>query len=376
VVGPGARDGRVITGGSWDVDLEALSQLVRVVVEYTQYDSLVESLRAGETVELEFDIAAEFVSGPVEQFNVVAELRGSEFPQEYVIVQGHIDGWDGAQGACDNGTGVATTLEAARLLSGLGIAPRRTIRFVLYSGEEQGLFGSRGYVRRHEEELERISIVLNHDNGTNFLRGIGPTSAMLADFEEVFAPIQELDPERPFELRVSPGLTPGPSDHAPFIEAGVPAFHWDQSEEGYRRLHHTQHDTLAEVNDADQSHSSRVVALAAWRFAALDHLVDRTRMRQPSPRRMGVYLNQDDGRLVDSVVEGSLAAGAGWQAGDRILAIDDVVVESRGEIQAELQRGGPRKVVRLERAGAELETVLDYSEDPMERERQEWQEGK
>jgi hypothetical protein len=307
---------------------------------------------------------------------VVAELRGSEFPQEYVIVQGHIDGWDGAQGACDNGTGVATTLEAARLLSGLGIAPRRTIRFVLYSGEEQGLFGSRGYVRRHEEELERISIVLNHDNGTNFLRGIGPTSAMLADFEEVFAPIQELDPERPFELRVSPGLTPGPSDHAPFIEAGVPAFHWDQSEEGYRRLHHTQHDTLAEVNDADQSHSSRVVALAAWRFAALDHLVDRTRMRQPSPRRMGVYLNQDDGRLVDSVVEGSLAAGAGWQAGDRILAIDDVVVESRGEIQAELQRGGPRKVVRLERAGAELETVLDYSEDPMERERQEWQEGK
>ncbi|MCB9915899.1 MAG: M20/M25/M40 family metallo-hydrolase [Planctomycetes bacterium] len=372
LLAPGSRDGRLTMTGSWERPRREGPLDVRVL--YDDYVALRDELEAGAARELELDVRNAFVDGPVTQYNVVADLVGRERPDEYVLVQGHIDAFDGAQGACDNGTGVATTLEAARLLASLDERPRRTIRFVLYSGEEQGLYGSRGYVRDHADELERVSVVLNHDNGTNYLAGIGPTLAMLADFEHVFAPVQALDPERPFALRVSPGLTPGPSDHAPFVEAGVPAFHWDQSQEGYRRLHHTQHDTLAEVDDADQRHSARVIALAAWRFAELDHLVDRTRLRRPEPRRMGVYLAREDSRVVENVVPGGLAEGAGWRVGDVIVAIDGMEVQDSKQIAAELQKGGPQKRVVLERGAERVESVLDYTDDPQEAERRAWEE--
>jgi len=371
---PGARDGRIVTGGSMRVDWDDLPTLVRVTVTYEDFASLRDQVEEGTAVELEFDVRNQFLHGPIPQYNVITEIEGSEFPDEFVIVQGHMDAWDGAQGACDNGTGMATTMEAARLIMEAGIVPRRTIRFVFYTGEEQGLLGSRGYVERHIDELERVSIVLNHDNGTNYLKGIAATEAMLEDFEHVFAPIQRLDPTRPFEIRQVPGLRPGPSDHAPFVEAGVPAFHWDQSNAGYRRLHHTQHDTLAEVNHDDQRHSSLVVALAAVRFANLDHLVDRSYMREPDPRRMGVFLGGDSGTVLERVVDGGRAAEAGWKTGDRILTIDGVAITERAEVVAELQKGGPKKVVVLEREGEEVETTLDYSDDPLEVERKAWRE--
>lgn len=373
-VQPGLRDGRLRTGGSHRITWEELPRLVRVTVLHDQFRDLEVRLEAGQAVELEFDVPNQFLHGPLTQHNVIVDIEGSEFPDEFVIVQGHMDAWDGAQGACDNGTGVATTMEAARLIQEAGIVPRRTIRFVFYTGEEQGLLGSRGFVERHVDELDRVSIVLNHDNGTNFLRGIAATDAMLEDFEAVFAPIRRLDPERPFEVRRVPGLRPGPSDHAPFVEAGVPAFHWDQSEEGYRRLHHTQHDTLAEVDHDDQRHSALVVALAAVRFAELDHLVDRSFMREPEPRRMGVFLGGESGTVVERVSAGSLAAEAGWQAGDRVLAVDGEEVSSRDGLVAAVQAGGARKTVLLRRGEEELESVLDWSDDPLEAERAAWRE--
>jgi hypothetical protein len=375
-IAPGSRDGRLVTGGSWDIEWDDLPTLVRITLVFEEFEQLAKDVEAAATagaepVRLEFEIGSQFLHGPIPQYNVVADIRGSEWPDEYVIVQAHIDAWDGAQGACDNGTGVATTLEAARLIQVAEIRPRRTIRFVLYSGEEQGLHGSRGYVDLHVEELERISVVFNHDNGTNYLRGIGVTSAMLEDFHAVFAPIQRLDPERPFEVREVTGLRPGPSDHSPFVSAGVPAFHWDQSNEGYRRLHHTQHDTLEEVDDADQSHSALVIAMAALGFANLDHRVDRSFMREPEPRRVGVYL-ADSGRELERVVPDSRAAKAGWQAGDVVLSIDGVELEGRRDLARELQQGGPKKQVVLQRGEERIESELDFSDDPLEGERRAW----
>ena len=134
-----------------------------------------------------------------------------------MIVGGHIDSWDGATGATDNGTGVATTLEAARILMKAGVKPRRTIRFMLWSGEEQGLLGSAAYVKAHKDLMPKISAVLVHDGGTNYLSGIGATEAMLSDFEQVFAPVKELDPKlpvrgaegpRPLRRRQRPRLVP------------------------------------------------------------------------------------------------------------------------------------------------------------------------
>ena len=159
---------------------------------------------------------------------MIADIPGSELPDEYVIIGGHIDSWDGATGTTDNGTGVATTLEAARILMKAGVKPRRTIRFMLWSGEEQGLLGSRAYVKAHKELMPKISAVIVHDGGTNYLAGIGGTEAMQSDFEPVFAPIKELDSKYPFEVRKVAGLFGGGSDHASFLEANVPGFFWRQ----------------------------------------------------------------------------------------------------------------------------------------------------
>ena len=121
-----------------------------------QYEDLTEKLLAEKEVVLEFDVDNRFLPGPFPCTNVIAELKGTEWPDEYVVVGGHIDSWDPARGAQDNGTGCATTIEAARLLTEVGARPKRSIRFMLWSGEEQGLMGSRAYTEMHPEEMEDV----------------------------------------------------------------------------------------------------------------------------------------------------------------------------------------------------------------------------
>ncbi|MDP6956084.1 MAG: M20/M25/M40 family metallo-hydrolase [Planctomycetota bacterium] len=359
--------GEVRRGGSGDLlmgfgglpeSMEDVPAGVRVLLLQAHYEGLVAQLESGAELELEFDIDNELRPGPIPQHNVVADIKGSEFPEQFVIVQGHLDSWDVAEGACDNGTGVATAMEAARLMQAAGLTPRRTIRFVLYGGEEQGLFGSRGYVRDHEDELERISIVLNHDEGTNYLEGIHATYAMWDQFTEVFAPVRALDGTRPFRFEEVDGVRGGPSDHSPFANAGVPAFHWLQDSEGYNYIHHTQHDNFEMAKEGDQLHSAQVVALAAWGFANLDELVERTDAAPLARRRLGVGL---DGTRITRVSKNGQAATVGLLADDRLLAIDGVEVSARGEISAALQRGGSVKLLRVARGSEELEFELDYT---------------
>lgn len=364
--GPG--DGLLVSGGNHRIDPDDLPSAVTVTLRGDQFKQVVEDIEAGAEVRLEFDIDNRFVPGPIDLYNVVAEIEGTEFPEEYVIVQAHIDAWDGAQGTCDNGTGTSTTLEAARILASLGERPRRTIRFILYGGEEQGLLGSAAYVEEHSEDLERISIVLNHDNGPNPLKGISATEAMIDDFDQVFAPVKKLDPERPFDVLKVDGIRGGASDHASFVKEGVPAFHWIQSQEGYRHVHHTQHDTFDYADADDQRFNATVVALSAWGFAQLDGLVDRTNMRAPQPRRMGVQL---DGNRVARVTPGMRAAEAGWKVDDVILSIDGVETTSRGKVVRELQQGGASKLFVLRRGEESIDSTLDYSDDPDEARRKE-----
>ena len=124
-------------------------------------------------VEIEIDLKNTFSPGEVEVYNTVAEIPGSEKPDEVVIIGGHIDSWDLGTGATDNGTGIMAVLEAARALKAVGVKPKRTIRFVLFSGEEEGLHGSRAYVKGHEKEMSKISGVLIHDMGTGRVKSIG-----------------------------------------------------------------------------------------------------------------------------------------------------------------------------------------------------------
>ena len=265
-----------------------------------------------------------------------------------MIVGGHIDSWDGATGATDNGTGCATTLEAARILMKSGVKPKRTIRFMLWSGEEQGLLGSAAYVKTHKDLMPKISAVLVHDGGTNYLSGIGATEAILSDFEQVFTPAKELDPKTyPFEVRKVTGLRGGGSDHASFLAANVPGFFWGQAGTArYQHTHHTQFDTYDAANPDYQRHSSLVVAIGAYGIANLDHLLSREKMRAPgggggfNRRRLGAQL--DDMSVVELDDEGA-GKKAGLKEGDMILKVDGTKVGETMELNRALGAGELQK---------------------------------
>jgi hypothetical protein len=340
---------------------------VQIQLLRSQYEDLRARLEKGDAIELEFDIRNVLSPGPVACTNVVADLVGTERPDEFVIVGGHLDSWDPAEGAQDNGTGCATAIEAARLITASGGRPRRTIRFVLFGGEEQGLLGSRGYVEAHAAELEKTSLALIHDGGGSFLAGLDTTYAMLEDFRAVFAPVRGLDERFPFRIGESDGLmNSGDSDHAPFLRAGVPGFFWDQSGVGYDRVHHTQFDVFETVDPAQQEHSALVVAVGAWGFAQLDHLLDRTDAEEVPPRRMGISL---EANRVTRVSSRGKAGEAGWKEGDVILSIDGVGTPDRDAVTEAVRRGSARKIFRLQRDDEIVESTLDWGDEKSEKER-------
>lgn len=276
-------DDLILTGGRYGIDIDKLPTIPAITLLKKQWSEIKELVEAGDTVELAFDIRNHFRHGPIALNNVIADIKGTEFPDEYVIVGGHIDSWDGATGATDNGAGCATTMEAARILMAAGVKPKRTIRFMLWSGEEQGLLGSRAFVKQHREDVAKnVSAVFVHDGGTNYVSGIRCTEAMVPDFEKIFAAAMDLDERTPFEIVTIPTIRPtGGSDHVSFIQVGVPGFFWNQAGRAtYRNTHHTQFDTYETVVPEYQKHSSIVIALGALGTANLDHLLPREGVNQ------------------------------------------------------------------------------------------------
>jgi carboxypeptidase Q len=350
----------LLTSGAYRIAWEKLPSLPSVTLLRKQFDELAGWLKESKPVTLEFDIRNYFTKGPITLFNVIADIPGSERPDEYVIVGGHIDSWDGATGSTDNGTGVATTLEAARILAKAGVKPRRTIRFMLWSGEEQGLMGSAAYVKAHKDLMPKISAVLVHDGGTNYLSGIAATEAIQSDFAQVFAPVKELDSSFPFEVQKVAGLTGGGSDHASFLAANVPGFFWRQAGRArYQRTHHTQFDTFDAAIPEYQKHSALVVAVGAYGIANLDHLLSREKMRAPavvaSRRTLGVQL--DETTVVEVIDDGAAQKG-GMKEGDEVLKIDGTKIADRTDISRLLRVGGPKKVVTVVRQGREIDLNL------------------
>jgi len=371
IVAPSSSE-LLVTSGAHRISWDKLPSVPSVTLLRKQFDEIAGWLREGKSVTLEFDIRNHFKKGPVKLYNVVADITGAERPDEYVIVGGHIDSWDGATGATDNGTGVATTLEAARILTKAGVKPKRTIRFMLWSGEEQGLLGSAAYVKAHKDITPKISAVLVHDGGTNYLSGIGATEAIFSDFEQVFAPIKELDPKYPFELRKVPGLFGGGSDHASFLAADVPGFFWRQSGSArYQRTHHTQYDTFDAAVPDYQKHSALVVALASYRIANLDHLLSREKLRAPGAmanrRMLGVQLDE---MTVVEVEDDSAGQKGGMKEGDEIKKVDGTKVADRLELGRALRAGAPKKVVTVLRAGKEVDLNLSWEQPAAETKKQ------
>jgi carboxypeptidase Q len=231
-------------------------------------------LLEGGAVEAEVNIQNSFSDKSVEVYNTVAEIRGSEKPDEIVIVGGHLDSWDLGTGATDNGTGSMAVLEAARALQKLAAKPKRTIRFVLFSGEEQGLNGSHAYVKAHKNELGKISGVLVHDSGTGKVLTVGLMAnyAVRETMDRVLYPLAKAK-----DVGLSePSLrTEGGSDHVPFDEAGVPAFWCVQDNADYDKTHHSQADTLDRVRWDDLTEGAQVLALFAYNVAELPEMLPR-----------------------------------------------------------------------------------------------------
>ncbi len=381
IAGEVRRSGmRIQVFGNRNIAMDDLPTRVSIWLRQDQWEDLFERLEGGADVELEFDVDNRFLPGPIPLYNVVADIPGTELPDEYVVVGGHIDSWHAATGTNDNGTGVATTMEAARLLMAAGARPKRTIRFMLWSGEEQGLLGSRGYVEQHPELMPKISAALVHDMGTNYLSGIEVPAGLAKQLEPVFAPVMELDPEMPFEIEENEGLSrmAGSSDHASFLREGVPGLFWQQAGRStYGDFWHTHFDTFDSAIPEYQQHSAVVVAVAAYNIANLDVLLERDglfregsdRRRSSTRRRMGVYL--DENEVVEFSEDGSMAEAAGWESGDVILAIDGVAVSSQREVVEELQKGGPKKTFKLQRGEETIESVLDFTGTPSEKAREE-----
>ncbi|HEY8748581.1 MAG TPA: M20/M25/M40 family metallo-hydrolase [Tepidisphaeraceae bacterium] len=358
----------VVTDGSYRITWDKLPTIPQIMLVRKQFDEISTWLKDGKDVTLEFDIRNHFRKGPIKLYNVIADIPGTEHPDEFVIIGGHIDSWDGATGATDNGTGCATTLEAARILIASGLKPKRTIRFMLWSGEEQGLFGSKAYVKAHPELMPKISVVLVHDGGTNYLSGIGGTVAMQDDFHQVFDPITKLDAAMPFRIGKVDGFRPaGGSDHVSFIAAGVPGIFWNQAGTAvYVHTHHTQFDTYDAAIPDYQKHSSIVLAVGAYGIANLDHLLSREKLLLPgggggrgggNRRLLGVQL--DDLKVADAEA-GGVFDKAGGKAGDTLVSINDRKIADRSELTGLIQSAPPKSKMIVSRDGKDVELSLDF----------------
>ncbi|HEX2636930.1 MAG TPA: M20/M25/M40 family metallo-hydrolase [Gemmatimonadales bacterium] len=262
----GKKEGLGMTGGPvWRLGSWA-PQIPFAFVAMKDYMLIRRAADRGERVTLELDLPGTTSRAPVRAFNTVAELRGTDLSDEVVILGAHLDSWDLGTGATDNGTGVAGVMEALRGITAAGLEPRRTIRVVLFSGEEQGHFGSKAYVEAHRAELARVQAVLVLDLGTGKVRGfalqgredcrrlMGAAIAPLNDLGVVELPLERSDD----------------SDHAAFNDAGVPAFFAVQDTLDYFRVtHHSQYDTFERVDSAQLVQGATAIAVTAWELATM-----------------------------------------------------------------------------------------------------------
>lgn len=361
----------IVTGGNNTVSWDKLPKKPNLRMVEKQYKELKELLTNGTKVVLEISVKNEFKKGPIDCNNVIAEIPGTEKPDEVVIIGGHIDSWDGATGTTDNGTGTSTTLEAARILSKLGVKPKRTIRFMLWSGEEQGLLGSRGWIDKHKDELSKISAVLVHDGGTNYVSGINSTKQMVPIFEKVFASVLELDKDLPFKIKEVKSLPLGiGSDHDSFLQRGVPGFFWNQSRtkdkgQNYNHEHHTQYDTYSAAVPDFQKHTAMVVAIGALGIANLDEMLPREGILARSStnteeRRRMLGINCDDELVISNIVEGSAAEKGGLQEGDKILKVGKTDVSDMESLREAIQKAEKKSTVTIQRDGKEKVINVEY----------------
>jgi carboxypeptidase Q len=277
--------GTVFTSNGAPRAWDAKPVLPEVEMNFEHLARMVRLLKAGQDVQVEIDTKTTFLIADSIENNVVAEIPGSDLKDEYVMLGGHMDSWHAATGATDNGTGVAVCMEAVRILQTIGVKPRRTIRVLLWSGEEQGLLGSRGYVRNHfgnritmdiKPEQGKVSAYYNLDNGGGKIRGIylQNNEALRPLFSAWLKPFKEMGANT-VTIRNT-----GSTDHISFDEIGIPGFQFIQDGLEYgTRTHHTNMDSYDRVVEEDLKQASVVMAAFVYNTAVMDEKI----VRKPLP---------------------------------------------------------------------------------------------
>jgi Zn-dependent M28 family amino/carboxypeptidase len=241
------------------------------VISVAKEDALLlRRLLAKGKVSLRLNVQNTLTTEPYRERNVVADLPGKT-ADEVVLLGAHYDSWDFAQGADDDGSGVAAVLEAARILKRLGIQPRRTIRFVFFSGEEEATLGSRAYVAAHEKDLDRHRAVLVMDSGAGSPRGVELHGR--ADLEESVRKL--LGPVASFGASATTLDATFDRDHAPFMVVGVPAMTLWVEEGDYDDRHHTAIDTFDRIDPRRLAVDTAVMAILGWELANTEQPIGR-----------------------------------------------------------------------------------------------------
>ena len=276
-----------------DMTFETLPTVPDIKLDEHQYEIIKQMVEERRYFQLEFDIRNHFKMGPVKYHNVIGIIPGTKYPDEYVIMGGHLDSYDVATGGVDDGSGSTPAIEAARLIMAAGGKPKRTILVCMWAGEEFGLLGSTSWIERNEDKLDKISNMFNRDGGPTVPDGISVSDAMWDDMEKICKPINSINPDFPFELekreaRAKPKKAWG-TDSGPFAVKGVPTMTFETGDPkgydfSYREIWHTERDLYNKSIPEYQEHTSILTAIVVLGVANLDHLLSRE----------GYYLEEDE----------------------------------------------------------------------------------
>ncbi len=294
---PRGHDGTLFVQGGGAYKADAPANFLDIVITLEDYTSIVRLLKAGTPVSVDVDIQTKFFTDDTKGYNVIAEIKGTDkkLKDEVVMLGGHLDSWHSATGATDNAAGCTVMMEAIRILKTLGFQPRRTIRIALWSGEEEGLLGSRGYVKKTFADPatmqllpahEKLAGYFNIDNGTGKVRGI------YLQGNEACRPIftKWLEPFHDLGATTVTISNTGGTDHQSFDAVGLPGFQFIQDEIEYStRTHHTNMDSYEHLREDDLKQIATIVAAFVYNTAQRDEKLPRKELPAPRPAGRGGF---------------------------------------------------------------------------------------
>jgi carboxypeptidase Q len=277
------HDGTIFVQQAGSFKITDPANLLDIAIGLEDYNMMVRLLRNNMPVKMDVEVKTKFQTADTKGYNVIAEIPGTDknLKDEIVMLGGHLDSWHGATGATDNAAGSAVMMEAVRILKALGIQPRRTIRIALWSGEEEGIFGSKGYVKKTFGDPATMQLLPAHakfssyfnlDNGTGKIRGIylQGNEAARNIFTQWFAPFNDLG------AKTVTIQNTGGTDHLSFDAVGLPGFQFIQDPIEYNtRTHHSNMDSYDHLIENDLKQAATIVAAFVYNAAMRDQKIPR-----------------------------------------------------------------------------------------------------